>query len=94
MGGIFQEKTKPDTVIEDNDSHRLFWSWNALCGDSGGSQEQWNWYFRHKYSLQNNGDRILPHSFFSLGAKSIIYAADMGCDVINMSWGVLFLPGS
>ena len=28
-----------------------------------------------------------PACFSSLGAKSIIYAADVGCDVINMSWG-------
>jgi hypothetical protein len=31
--------------------------------------------------------KFFPNAFFSLGAKSIIYAADMGCDVINMSWG-------
>lgn len=31
--------------------------------------------------------KFFPNSFFSLGAKSIVYAADMGCDVINMSWG-------
>jgi hypothetical protein len=31
--------------------------------------------------------KFFPNSLFSLGAKSIIYAADMGCDVINMSWG-------
>jgi hypothetical protein len=34
--------------------------------------------------------KFFPNSFFSLGAKSIIYAADMGCDVINMSWGSQF----
>ncbi len=34
--------------------------------------------------------KFFPNSFFSLGAKSIIYAADMGCDVINMSWGSPF----
>jgi hypothetical protein len=31
--------------------------------------------------------KFFPNAWFSLGAKSIIYAADMGCDVINMSWG-------
>jgi subtilisin family serine protease len=31
--------------------------------------------------------KFFPNSYFSLGAKSIIYSADMGCDVINMSWG-------
>jgi hypothetical protein len=31
--------------------------------------------------------KFFPNALFSLGAKSIIYAADMGCDVINMSWG-------
>ncbi|HEX9917417.1 MAG TPA: FG-GAP-like repeat-containing protein [candidate division Zixibacteria bacterium] len=31
--------------------------------------------------------KFFPNAFMSLGAKSIIYAADMGCDVINMSWG-------
>ena len=34
--------------------------------------------------------KFFPNSFFSLGAKSIIYAADMGCDVVNMSWGSPF----
>ncbi|MGB2698243.1 MAG: S8 family serine peptidase, partial [Candidatus Zixiibacteriota bacterium] len=34
--------------------------------------------------------KFFPNSFFSLGAKSIIYAADMGCDIINMSWGSPF----
>jgi hypothetical protein len=34
--------------------------------------------------------KFFPNSFFSLGAKSIVYAADMGCDVINMSWGSPF----
>ncbi|HEX9916423.1 MAG TPA: S8 family serine peptidase [candidate division Zixibacteria bacterium] len=31
--------------------------------------------------------KFFPYAFMSLGAKAIIYAADMGCDVINMSWG-------
>jgi hypothetical protein len=34
--------------------------------------------------------KFFPNAFFSLGARSIIYAADMGCDVINMSWGSQF----
>ena len=31
--------------------------------------------------------KVFPIAFFSVCAKGIIYAADMGCDVINMSWG-------
>ncbi|MGB7062106.1 MAG: S8 family serine peptidase [Candidatus Zixiibacteriota bacterium] len=31
--------------------------------------------------------KSFPNALFSLSAKSIVYAADMGCDVINMSWG-------
>ncbi len=31
--------------------------------------------------------KFFPNSYNSLAAKSIVYAADMGCDVINMSWG-------
>jgi hypothetical protein len=31
--------------------------------------------------------KFFPNSLMSLGTKSIIYAADMNCDVINMSWG-------
>lgn len=31
--------------------------------------------------------KFFPNSFVYAAAKSIIYAADMGCDVINMSWG-------
>ena len=31
--------------------------------------------------------KFFPNCHSSLGARSIIYAADMGCDVINMSWG-------
>jgi len=31
--------------------------------------------------------KFFPNASMSLGARSIIYAADMGCDVINMSWG-------
>ncbi len=34
--------------------------------------------------------KFFPNSFFSLGAKSIVYAADMGCDMISMSWGSIF----
>ena len=31
--------------------------------------------------------KIFPNAYSSLGAQGIVYAADMGCDVINMSWG-------
>lgn len=31
--------------------------------------------------------KVFPMAFFSVCAKGIIYSADMGCDVINMSWG-------
>lgn len=31
--------------------------------------------------------KFFPNSFVYSAAKSIVYAADMGCDVINMSWG-------
>jgi hypothetical protein len=31
--------------------------------------------------------KFFPNALSSLAAKSIIYAADWGCDVINMSWG-------
>ncbi|MDH4222265.1 MAG: S8 family serine peptidase [candidate division Zixibacteria bacterium] len=31
--------------------------------------------------------KIFPNAFFSVGTKAIIYAADMGCNIINMSWG-------
>lgn len=31
--------------------------------------------------------KIFPYAFFSLSAKGIVYAADNGCDLINMSWG-------
>ncbi|MCJ7508336.1 MAG: S8 family serine peptidase [candidate division Zixibacteria bacterium] len=34
--------------------------------------------------------KFFPNSFMSVGAKAIIYAADMGCDVINMSWGSIY----
>jgi hypothetical protein len=34
--------------------------------------------------------KMFPNAFFSVAAKAIIYAADMGCDVINMSWGSPF----
>ena len=34
--------------------------------------------------------KFFPNAFLSLGAKSIVYAADMGCDVINMSFGSPF----
>lgn len=34
--------------------------------------------------------KFFPNSYSSIGAKSIVYAADMGCDVINMSWGAPF----
>jgi subtilisin family serine protease len=31
--------------------------------------------------------KVFPHALHSVCAKGIIYAADIGCDVINMSWG-------
>ncbi|MGB8658583.1 MAG: S8 family serine peptidase [Candidatus Zixiibacteriota bacterium] len=31
--------------------------------------------------------KFFPNSYISLGAKGIVYAADMGCDIINLSWG-------
>ncbi len=31
--------------------------------------------------------KIFPYAFSSVGAAGIVYAADMGCNVINMSWG-------
>jgi hypothetical protein len=34
--------------------------------------------------------KVFPYAYFSVCAKGIIYAADMGCDVINMSWGSPF----
>lgn len=34
--------------------------------------------------------KFFPNSYFSLGARSIVYAADMGCEVINISWGSIF----
>ena len=37
--------------------------------------------------------KFFPNAFMSLGAKSIVYAADMGCDVINMSWGSPYPSG-
>lgn len=34
--------------------------------------------------------KVFPYSFSSVCAKGIIYAADLGCDIINMSWGSTF----
>lgn len=34
--------------------------------------------------------KIFPNAYASLGAEGIVYAADMGCDVINMSWGAAY----
>ncbi len=34
--------------------------------------------------------KVFPNAFFSVCAKGIVYAADMGCNVINMSWGGAF----
>jgi len=31
--------------------------------------------------------KIFPYALFSLSARGIVYAADNGCDLINMSWG-------
>ncbi len=31
--------------------------------------------------------KMFPNAYSSVGAQGIVYAADMGCDVINMSWG-------
>ncbi len=33
------------------------------------------------------GLKIFPNAFVSISIKAIMYAADMGADVINMSWG-------
>jgi hypothetical protein len=34
--------------------------------------------------------KIFPNSYSSICSRGIIYAADMGCDLINMSWGTSF----
>ena len=34
--------------------------------------------------------KIFPLAVHSVSAKGIVYAADIGCDVINMSWGGFF----
>lgn len=34
--------------------------------------------------------KVFPNSYSSVCSKGIIYAADMGCEVINMSWGSSF----
>ena len=34
--------------------------------------------------------KVFPIAFFSVCAKGIVYSADMGCDIINMSWGSNF----
>jgi hypothetical protein len=79
-----------DTVIEDSDPTDYYGHGTHCAGIVA--------------SVRNNGMgvsgitspcrimaiKFFPNSFFSLGAKSIIYAADMGCDVINMSWGSAF----
>jgi fibronectin type 3 domain-containing protein len=31
--------------------------------------------------------KLFPYAFHSLSARCIVYAADNGCDLINMSWG-------
>jgi fibronectin type 3 domain-containing protein len=34
--------------------------------------------------------KLYPYMFHSVCARGIVYAADMGCDIINMSWGGIY----
>lgn len=38
--------------------------------------------------------KVFPNAYFSVCAKGIVYSADLGCEVINMSWEALILPSS
>jgi subtilisin family serine protease len=76
-----------DTVIEDNDPTDYFGHGTHCAGIVGAVRNNGIGISGINTPCKIMAIKFFPNSFFSLGAKSIIYAADRGCDVINMSWG-------
>ena len=76
-----------DTVIEDNDPTDYFGHGTHCAGIVGAVRNNGIGVSGINTPCKIMAIKFFPNAFFSLGAKSIIYAADMGCDVINMSWG-------
>jgi hypothetical protein len=76
-----------DTVIEDNDPTDYFGHGTHCAGIVGAVRNNGIGISGINTPCKIMAIKFFPNSFFSLGAKSIIYAADRGCDVINISWG-------
>jgi hypothetical protein len=76
-----------DTIQEDNDPTDYFGHGTHCAGIVGAVRNNGIGISGINTPCKIMAIKFFPNSFFSLGAKSIIYAADMGCDVINMSWG-------
>ncbi len=77
-------------IIEDNDPTDYFGHGTHCAGIVASVRDNGIGISGINTPCQIMAIKFFPNSFFSLGAKSIIYAADMGCDVINMSWGSPF----
>ncbi len=80
----------PDSVTEDNDPTDYLGHGTHCAGIVASVRNNASGVAGINSPSKIMAIKFFPNSFFSLGAKSIIYAADMGCDIINMSWGSPF----
>jgi hypothetical protein len=78
---------EPDSILEDNDPTDYFGHGTHCAGIVAAVRDNGIGVSGINTPCKIIAIKFFPNSFFSLGAKSIIYAADMGCDIINMSWG-------
>jgi hypothetical protein len=76
-----------DTIQEDNDPTDYYGHGTHCAGIVAAVRDNGRGVSGINTPCKIMAIKFFPNAFSSLGAKSIIYAADMGCDVINMSWG-------